>query len=497
VLELSDRMLELLFGLSSSTIYVAVGVLCWAEAAFFLGFVTPGELAVAAGGALASRAQAEMGWLVASAVIGTLTGNATGYALGRRWGARILDSRLLQRLLGSPIRTAREFMARRGEWAIVLGRLTMPTRIVVPFLAGAARLPYRRFVLFDVPATVTWATGWTLLGFWLGGSWAALQEWAGAAAFLFLALFITAIVIRALAARIAANQARVRSAFGRLLDVTGTRWLARRLSRVVVWSGRRFDPRLAHGLSLTVGFLALIGAVAAIGLVLTQTRAARGLALIDFPVLEWMGATRTEDAIRISRVALTTFQWPEILFAAIPGILLLAWRAGILGALRVGTGLVGASAGAFLLDRFVLTGPVPHAEYPSVTVAVAAALMTHATAAAARKWGWGPSVATAATAFFLVCTVAMATLVAGWAAPSGIALGFAIGLGWATTLELPRFVRSAGSPRPSGPAAAGWSEAEAGPADGAAGPAEGPKGVPEAEPGSSDPWTGEPPRPPP
>ncbi len=444
MLELSERILELLFGLSSSTIYVAVGLLCWAEAPFFLGFVTPGELAVAAGGVLASREQVALGWLVAVAVAGTVTGNTTGFFLGRRWGARMLGWKPLQRVLGRSIAKARGFVARRGEWAIVLGRLATPTRIIVPFLAGASPLPYRRYLLFDLPTTVVWAVVWGLLGFGLAGSWRTLQEVAGAAAFLVLALFIAALVIRWLAVRIAANGPRVRAAFRVLLDVTGVR----RLMPAFGWLGRRFDPRLARGLGLTVGFLALIGAVAAIGLVMSQTRAVRGLALLDFPVLQWMGATRTADAVRIARAVLTAFHWPGVLAVMLPVAALLAWRAGIAAAVRAGVGVLGAGGGAYFLDRYVLEGVVPHAEYPSVPVAVAAALMAHATAAAARRWGWGPSVATAAVGFFLVCTVALATVVAGWAAPSGVLLGFAIGLGWATTLELPGVVLRSEPPDP-------------------------------------------------
>jgi len=445
MLELSERILELLFGLSSATIYLAVGILCWAEAPFFLGFVTPGELAVAAGGVLASRGQVELGWLVAVAVAGTLTGNTTGFFLGRRWGPRILGWRPLRRVLGSSIAKARDFIAHRGEWAIVLGRLTTPTRIIVPFLVGASPLPYRRYILFDLPTTMVWAVVWGLLGFGLAGSWRALQQVAGAAAFLVLALFIAALVIRWLAARIAANQPRVQAGFRFLLDVTGVR----RLAPAFGWLGRRFDPRFARGLGLTVGFVALIGAVAAIGLVMIQTRAVWGLARIDFPVLEWMVATRTEDAVRIARAALTAFHWPEVLGLTFVVAAVCVWRAGVVAAFRVVVGVVGATAGAYFLDRFVLGGLVPHAEYPSVPVAAAAALMAHATAGAARRWGWGASVTAAAVGFFLVCTVALAALVAGWAAPSGILLGFAIGLGWATTLELPGVALRSDPPEPS------------------------------------------------
>ena len=464
MVELSERILELLFGLSSTTIYVAVGILCWAEAAFFLGFVTPGELAVAAGGVLASRGQATLGWLVAVVVAGTFAGNATGYLLGRRWGERILEWKPLQYVIGSSIEKVRDFMARRGAWAIVAGRLATPTRIIVPFLVGASEMPYRRYVLFDVPATILWAVAWSLLGFGLAGSWRALQEVAGAAAFLILGLFIAAIVIRWVAARIAANQARAQAGFRRALRMTGIEWLTLRLSPAFGWLGRRFDPRLAHGLGLTIRFTVLLGAIGVVGLVISQTRAVWGLARLDFPVLEWMSATRTPDAVRIARAALAAFDWPEVLGLTIPLVALVAWRSGIAAASRAAIGLLGAGGGAYWLDRFVLEGVVPRAEYPSVAVAVAAALMAHATAGAARRWSWGPSVAAAAVGFFLVCAVALAAVVAGWAAPSGIVLGFAIGLGWATIVESPHVPRR--SPRR---APASEAEAVAGAGDAAAG----------------------------
>ena len=184
------------------------------------------------------------------------------------------------------------------------------------------------------------------------------------------------------------------------------------------------------------------------GLVLSQTRAVRGLALLDFPVLDWMRTVRTDDAVRISRTVLEAFRWPGVVALALPFSALVAWRVGWLAAVRVAVGLVGAGGGAYALDRFVLEGIVPRAEYPSVPVAVATAFLVHATAVVARKAGWGPSVATAGVGTFVVVTVALGTLVAGWAAPSGIALGFALGLGWATALELPRTVLGSGQPLP-------------------------------------------------
>ncbi len=389
------------------------------------------------GGILASRGQIELGPLLAVVTVATITGNATGFYVGRRWGGRMLGWAPLQRLLGPSIQRVQDFMRRRGEWAIVLGRVSTPTRVIVPFLAGASQVPYRRFVLFDIPASLVWAAVFGTLGYLLGESWGLIRELTGTAALLILILFILALLIRWVAARIAANRRRVQALFRLTLRWTGTRGIARVLAPGFRWMSRRLDPRLAQGLSLTLCFFVLLAAAGGVGLVFSQTQAVQGLALIDFPVLEWMGNVRTDEAVSIARGGLHAFHWPGVLAVAIPMMGFFLWRAGWIAALRVGVGLVGAAGGAFLLDRFVLEGHVPNAEFPSVPVAVAAVLLIHTTALTARALSWASAVGFAAIGTFVLCTVALGTIVAGWAAPSGIALGLALGLAWAAALELP------------------------------------------------------------
>jgi len=440
-----ERALEFLFGLSETTIYLLIGLLCWAEAAFFLGFVTPGEIAVATGGILASRGPVSVEWLILAATVGTVAGNTTGYWLGRIWGSRLLAWSPLQRGLGGPIDKSMSFLERRGQWAIVLSRLTTVTRITIPFMVGASGLRYRRFLAFDIPTAAAWAAAWVMVGFILGESWTVLMDRAGEAAFLVLILGVAALVIRWIAKLLAANQQRVRAAVRLVLTVTGLRPLARRMAPALQWVGRRFDPRLARGLNLTLGFIVLVAAAGSVGLVLSQTRAVWGLALIDFPVLEWMGATRTDDAVRIARTGLQAFHWPGFLFLALPVVAVLAWKVSIWAAVRAALGVVGAGLGAYGLDRHVLEGVVPRAEFPSVPVAVAAALLVHTTVSTGARAGWGPGVTAGAVGSFVVFAVALGTIVAGWAAPSGIALGLALGMAWATTLEL-QWIISSGRP---------------------------------------------------
>ncbi|MEX2531112.1 MAG: DedA family protein [Gemmatimonadota bacterium] len=433
---LAEQFVDFLFGLSGFTVYLLVGVFAWAEAAFFLGFVTPGELALATGGVLAAYERVSLAVVVIAAAMGTVLGNTTGYWIGRRWGARLLEWPPLQRIVGGAISTSQDFMERRGAWAIVLSRASSFTRIVTPFLAGASRFSYRRFLLFDIPAGAVWAAVWVVVGYFLGESWTVLLDRSGEAAFLVLGLFVLALLIRAVAVRVARNRERIQRAVRRAIVRAGMTGVVRTLAPAGSWLTRRLNPRLRAGLGLTLGFLVLVLGAAGTGLVLLQTRAVEGLALLDFPVLDWMSATRTDEAIEISRSFLVVFDWPGVFVFVVPLLLLLLlWRGGPV-ALRVGVGIVGVAVGAFVLDRFVLEGIVPRAEFPSVPVAVASALWIHATVVAGEAGGWGRGVTTSAVTFFLLCSVALATIVAGWAAPSGIALALAMGIMWASWLEV-------------------------------------------------------------
>lgn len=434
---LTERAITAILELEGTVVYALVAVLSWAEAAFFLGVVTPGEIAIGAGGVLASRGQVLFLWVAVAAAAGTVTGNSTGYWLGRLWGDRIAAWGPIDRFLGDYIEKARAFVLAKGQWAIVGSRVNSILRITVPFIAGASGIRYGRFLSYDAPTGIAWAVIWVGVGFALGESWQVLLTTTGPAAFLVLILFVAALVIGWSAVRVARRQVWVVEGWRRFITARPTVWVLRRVRPPGRWIGRRFTPGIAGGLQVTLGFLALILGSGVAGLVVTQTRAVTGLALLDFPVLEWMAATRTNEAVEAARSGLRLFHLPGLVIPTIL-IFLIGWkRTDWLAGLRAAVGLAGAGVGAWLLERFVLEGVVPRAEFPSVHVAIAGALLIHAVAIAGRGLDWGKGVAAAAIGLFFALTVAMATVVAGYAAPSGIALGFGLGMAWGAILEVP------------------------------------------------------------
>jgi membrane-associated protein len=74
--------------------------------------------------------------------------------------ARILKQRYLDE--------AHAFFEQRGPFAIVIARFVPIVRTLAPITAGAAKMGYGVFTLFNVLGAVVWGVGLTLLGYGLG-----------------------------------------------------------------------------------------------------------------------------------------------------------------------------------------------------------------------------------------------------------------------------------------------------------------------------------------
>lgn len=178
--------------------WLAIGLimaLVFGETAIFLGFVLPGEAAVVLGGVLASRGRLSIWSLVAVVVVAAVTGPLVGYEIGRRMGDRLFDSRALRRMPGA-VHRARSTLRHKGGLAVLGGRFVAVLRALMPAAAGAARMPFRRFVFHNVVGGVIWGVGYSLLGYVAGSAYGVVERKVGAG----LAIAVTAVVLALVAA---------------------------------------------------------------------------------------------------------------------------------------------------------------------------------------------------------------------------------------------------------------------------------------------------------
>lgn len=141
------------------------------EASIFLGVVVPGEIALILGGVLAYSHQAPLWAVIVCGVLGAVIGDSIGYAVGRRWGERVLHSTLGRFVKAEHLHRARGYLAARGGRAVFLGRFTAALRALMPGMAGMAPVPYRTFLPWNVAGGALWGTAAVLLGYAAGASW--------------------------------------------------------------------------------------------------------------------------------------------------------------------------------------------------------------------------------------------------------------------------------------------------------------------------------------
>ena len=175
-------------------VYVLVGLLVFGEAAVFAGFVLPGETAVVLGGVIASRHAIDLRVLVVLVVLSAIVGDSVGYEVGRLWGAKVLRMRPLRRH-EERLDRARSFLRERGAFAVFLGRWTAFLRAVMPGLAGASRMPYRRFLFWNAVGGLAWGATFCLVGYLAGNSYEAVERQIGLWGAVGTASLVVAVVV--------------------------------------------------------------------------------------------------------------------------------------------------------------------------------------------------------------------------------------------------------------------------------------------------------------
>jgi membrane protein DedA with SNARE-associated domain len=134
------------------------------------GLPISSEIVVPLGGALAAQGKLNLVLVIAVASLANLTGSLIAFWLTRRYGERIVLSRLGRRLGLSRghLRLANRFFERFGLWAVFIGRLLPIVRTYISFPAGVSKIGYLRFVLATLAGAIPWNLALAYAGYKLG-----------------------------------------------------------------------------------------------------------------------------------------------------------------------------------------------------------------------------------------------------------------------------------------------------------------------------------------
>jgi len=149
---------------------VLVCLIVFVETGFFVGFFLPGDSLLVTAGIFAAAGVISLKWLLAPVMLCAIVGDQIGYWIGRGAGMALYrreDSLFFHK---RHVQRAHDFYEKYGGKTVILARFIPIIRTFCPPVAGAAQMPYSRYLTYDIFGGVFWVGTMILGGYFLGRS---------------------------------------------------------------------------------------------------------------------------------------------------------------------------------------------------------------------------------------------------------------------------------------------------------------------------------------
>ena len=154
--------------------YLLLFVLVFLECA---GLPLPGYSIALVAAALAGQGQLAFWAVFGVTAVGSILGGMVGYWIGSRGGRGLIESYGRYVLITPPrFSQAEKLFHKHGSKAVLLGRYFPLLCFMAGILSGIARLPYRRFLVYNIIGTLLWCSSHLSLGYVFGRSLEALNQ---------------------------------------------------------------------------------------------------------------------------------------------------------------------------------------------------------------------------------------------------------------------------------------------------------------------------------
>jgi membrane protein DedA with SNARE-associated domain/membrane-associated phospholipid phosphatase len=257
--------------------YYVLFLMTFLETSAFLGFLVPGESMVVISGLLASKGVLEIGDVIWVASIGAIMGDTVGYFIGHRFGEGFfLRYGKYFFFKKEYLDEAKVFFDKHGGKTVFFGRFMAWLRAFAPVVAGISRMPYPRFLIFNILGGIVWATAFSLLGYFIGNSWDIIKIYLGRIG---VFGFVFGVVIIFLYFFLTKRKRLLKEKIG---------WIDRKLSYQMpdTWAfiKARFNAGSWYGLNLTMGIVLLVLALYSFGEIIEDLIDKETLFYLDFRI---------------------------------------------------------------------------------------------------------------------------------------------------------------------------------------------------------------------
>lgn len=156
--------------------YLGLAIIVFTETGLMVGFFLPGDSLLVTAGLFAAKGDLNIVYLNALLMVMAITGDATGYYIGRKLGPALYrreDSRFFKK---EHLIKTHDFYEKHGGKTIIIARFIPIIRTFAPVVAGVGVMAYRRFLFFNVFGGAGWVLSMTLIGYFLGQTIPNIEE---------------------------------------------------------------------------------------------------------------------------------------------------------------------------------------------------------------------------------------------------------------------------------------------------------------------------------
>lgn len=181
--------------------YVGLTAIVFTETGLLVGFFLPGDSLLVTAGLLASQGFLNVYIMGGLLTVAAIAGDSVGYSIGRAAGPRLFrreDSFFFNK---KHLNRAHDFYLRHGGKTIIIARFVPILRTFAPVVAGAAMMPYRRFIFFNVVGGVLWIWSMLMTGYVLGRYIPGIEKHIEIVIFAVIGLSLVPILIEYLKSR--------------------------------------------------------------------------------------------------------------------------------------------------------------------------------------------------------------------------------------------------------------------------------------------------------
>ena len=149
-------------------IYPLLFLIIFLETGLVVTPFLPGDSIIFAASALCPVGKLNIFILMSTLIAAAIIGNTTNYFIGRALADLLKNKNKLRFIKRQHIKDAQHFFDKYGKKAIVITRFLPFVRTFTPFVAGASRMHWPDFMLYNCLGGIVWITLFSLLGYVFG-----------------------------------------------------------------------------------------------------------------------------------------------------------------------------------------------------------------------------------------------------------------------------------------------------------------------------------------